>query len=198
MNIIARQWDMFSTLVIPADAPQIQRIEMRRAFYAGFEGALKVAWEIGETSVTENDDRHAGSAPGVKSSPTKWPRGKLTTLTEDFRHAQRVRRCPRRGRTLLAFREPAVYVNSSDLFAWGYANMDEVTPEFSRCGAGHPRRAGGQAQRCAARGYGVGAVPGRKRTRRAYYEYLDKTTWPLSNACGKSIGTENGNPVPRP
>lgn len=32
---ILEEWNTFSSEVIPADASEIQRIEMRRAFYAG-------------------------------------------------------------------------------------------------------------------------------------------------------------------
>lgn len=40
---IKAQWDAFAQLVIPADAPRIQRIEMKRAFYAGAQGYFNLA-----------------------------------------------------------------------------------------------------------------------------------------------------------
>ena len=39
--IVAELWNEFSRKVLPADAPVIQRQEMRRAFYAGAGGLLK-------------------------------------------------------------------------------------------------------------------------------------------------------------
>lgn len=38
--LMAEQWDQFSRSVLPPDAPQDQRREMRRAFYAGAQGVL--------------------------------------------------------------------------------------------------------------------------------------------------------------
>lgn len=35
MNTLQDQWEKFSTLVVPKDAPPIQKIEMKRSFYAG-------------------------------------------------------------------------------------------------------------------------------------------------------------------
>ncbi len=32
---LAQQWDEFKNLVIPKDAPEIQVVEMQRAFYSG-------------------------------------------------------------------------------------------------------------------------------------------------------------------
>lgn len=37
---IANQWGTFAELVMPKSAPDSQRVEMRRAFYAGFHGAI--------------------------------------------------------------------------------------------------------------------------------------------------------------
>lgn len=37
---LAQLWDEFVAKVIPADAPEIQRKEMRRAYYAGAHAAL--------------------------------------------------------------------------------------------------------------------------------------------------------------
>lgn len=54
MNTIRKQWDIFNTTVIPADAPAIQRKEMRRAFYAGAEALLRINFEIGGENVSED------------------------------------------------------------------------------------------------------------------------------------------------
>ena len=40
--LIHEQWDGFARAVIPRGASQTQRQEMRRAFYAGAQGLLKV------------------------------------------------------------------------------------------------------------------------------------------------------------
>jgi hypothetical protein len=53
MRTIADQWALFEKLVIPANAPPIQRQEMRRAFYAGAEALLGLQMEIGDGSITE-------------------------------------------------------------------------------------------------------------------------------------------------
>lgn len=37
---MAEQWDQFARKVLPIDAPQDQRREMRRAFYAGAQAIL--------------------------------------------------------------------------------------------------------------------------------------------------------------
>jgi hypothetical protein len=39
-QLMAEQWNEFSSRIIPADAPAIQRKEMRRAFYAGAQAIL--------------------------------------------------------------------------------------------------------------------------------------------------------------
>jgi hypothetical protein len=54
MRTIAGEWDKFVMLVLPPDAPQIQRTEMRRAFYAGVESALRMQWDAGEEKVSED------------------------------------------------------------------------------------------------------------------------------------------------
>lgn len=38
--LMAEQWDSFARAVLPADAPAVQRQEMRRAFYAGAQGIM--------------------------------------------------------------------------------------------------------------------------------------------------------------
>lgn len=53
MNTIAQQWGAFEALVVPKDAPPVQRQEMRRAFYAGAEAMLRMQWEIGDKAVSE-------------------------------------------------------------------------------------------------------------------------------------------------
>lgn len=40
MNTIQSQWETFAAAVLPQEAPEVQRSEMRRAFYAGSYGML--------------------------------------------------------------------------------------------------------------------------------------------------------------
>lgn len=54
MNTIAEQWALFSAAVMPKDAPPVQRQEMRRAFYAGAEAALRMQFAIGDKAVSED------------------------------------------------------------------------------------------------------------------------------------------------
>lgn len=46
-------WQEFSRAVMPRTAGDVQRQEMRRAFYAGVEGMMKVLHEIGEDDISE-------------------------------------------------------------------------------------------------------------------------------------------------
>lgn len=39
---IQEKWNEFSKLVLPPGCPDVQRTEMRRAFYAGMEGFLQI------------------------------------------------------------------------------------------------------------------------------------------------------------
>lgn len=50
MNTVQQQWAMFEKLVMPKDAPPMQRKEMRRAFYAGVEATLRLQFEMGDVS----------------------------------------------------------------------------------------------------------------------------------------------------
>ena len=52
MRSVKQMWDSFA-YVLPGDAPDVQRTEMRRAFYAGAWGVLMEAHAIGEESVSE-------------------------------------------------------------------------------------------------------------------------------------------------
>lgn len=54
MNTIQNQWQHFEDLVMPKNAPAIQKREMRRAFYAGAEAVLRLQFNIGDSSVSED------------------------------------------------------------------------------------------------------------------------------------------------
>ena len=51
MKTIAARWGEFDSAVIPTSAPAIQRKEMRRSFYAGFQATLSSLNEL-----PDNDD----------------------------------------------------------------------------------------------------------------------------------------------
>lgn len=51
---ISSEWDKFVTLVVPPNASQLQLRETRRAFYAGVEAALRLQFDIGDASVSED------------------------------------------------------------------------------------------------------------------------------------------------
>ena len=54
MNTIQEQWNSFAEWVVPKDAPSIQRQEMRRAFYSGAEAMMRIQWNIGDNSISED------------------------------------------------------------------------------------------------------------------------------------------------
>jgi hypothetical protein len=61
MRTIAQQWEEFSRLVFTNGAPDIQRQEMRRAFYAGFQGAMNVLTGM----AAEEDEMSDEAAQGI-------------------------------------------------------------------------------------------------------------------------------------
>ena len=44
--LIAEKWNECARMILPADCSPLQRREMRRAFYAGAEGLLKVIMDL--------------------------------------------------------------------------------------------------------------------------------------------------------
>lgn len=46
-------WQSYAEQILPADAPDVQRIETKRAFYAGAVHIMSINWGIGDDSVTE-------------------------------------------------------------------------------------------------------------------------------------------------
>lgn len=55
MTTIGELWANFEAHVMPTDAGEVQRIEMRRAFYGGAHTVLERLLEIGCDDVTEDD-----------------------------------------------------------------------------------------------------------------------------------------------
>lgn len=50
---IAQEWATFEQAVMPRGAGPIQRQEMRRAFYGGFQAALQAGLEIAEADLSD-------------------------------------------------------------------------------------------------------------------------------------------------
>lgn len=57
---LATAWSSFSAKVIPAEASELQRREMRRAFYAGASAALGAMVNIGVGSPLNRQERIEG------------------------------------------------------------------------------------------------------------------------------------------
>lgn len=55
MKTIAERWLEFSHSVLPDNVSDVQRREMRRAFYAGFSSCLFALRELSEDNVSEAD-----------------------------------------------------------------------------------------------------------------------------------------------
>lgn len=96
-NTIAEQWAAFEALVMPKDAPPVQRQEMRRAFYSGAEAMLRLQYAAGDPSVSEEggvllpDGRYA--IKRGRSWAKKTPRASLTEIfTAARKWAAQVRR----------------------------------------------------------------------------------------------------------
>ena len=53
MNIIEKEWEKFSNLIIPKNVSAIQKQEMRRAFYCGVEAMLRIQYDLGDSSLNE-------------------------------------------------------------------------------------------------------------------------------------------------
>ena len=52
---IEAEWNNFEKAVMPKDASTLQRVEMRRAFYAGVWAMLQTAKELTDESTTEEE-----------------------------------------------------------------------------------------------------------------------------------------------
>jgi len=54
MNTIQEQWNSFASLVVPKNAPPVQRQEMKRAFYAGAEALARIQFVISGPDMSED------------------------------------------------------------------------------------------------------------------------------------------------
>lgn len=53
-GIIEAEWETYRRMTIPPDAPPIQLIEMRRAFYFGANALMHINQCIGEPDISED------------------------------------------------------------------------------------------------------------------------------------------------
>lgn len=51
--ILETEWQKFEALVIPATAPEVQRTEMRKSFYAGATVIMSVLMALGDSGISE-------------------------------------------------------------------------------------------------------------------------------------------------
>ncbi len=61
MRTIQTFWEEFESVAIPAGASQIQRQEMRRAFYAGATAIMSIMVDISEGAVSDPSTAHEGA-----------------------------------------------------------------------------------------------------------------------------------------
>lgn len=52
---INREWLRFAAAILPDDASETQRIEMRRAFFAGVHWMMDMNLQVGDKSISEQD-----------------------------------------------------------------------------------------------------------------------------------------------
>ncbi len=55
MNTIEEQWENIGKRIIPPTASEVQRREMRKAFYAGAIVMLRLVQDMGREDVSENE-----------------------------------------------------------------------------------------------------------------------------------------------
>lgn len=65
---IAAWWDDFAARVLPEDAPEVQRVEMRRAFYAGVASLLITQKKLADLT----DDEGAAALDKIEREYTAF------------------------------------------------------------------------------------------------------------------------------
>lgn len=53
-HVLARAWESYRAKVLPPDAPDVQVVETRRAFYAGATIVLEICKRVGAPDVSED------------------------------------------------------------------------------------------------------------------------------------------------
>lgn len=74
LNTIDAQWRTFERLVMPEEASDLQRREMRRAFYAGFESALMMNLRV----AAESEDAGVAMLEGLHQEARMFARDVAT------------------------------------------------------------------------------------------------------------------------
>lgn len=54
MNTIQAAWEKYQQDVMPKDASTLQRVETKRAFYAGAQAVLGITWNLSAEDVSED------------------------------------------------------------------------------------------------------------------------------------------------
>jgi hypothetical protein len=68
-------WSDYARLVLPTDAGDVQRIEMRKAFYAGFHTMLAICIRIGEPDIP--DQEAMDTLTRLKAESESWIRDQI-------------------------------------------------------------------------------------------------------------------------
>lgn len=97
--------------------------------------------------------------------------------------------------------QPQFYTNANDLFHWAVGGAHPVTPE--NIGALEKAYADVQATSVDIVYHSHAALlfvcrERKERPQGAYYDYLQRETWPLFDACGPKREVGFGNPKPHP
>jgi hypothetical protein len=77
IQTVEQFWSDYARLVLPTDASAVQRIETRKAFYAGFHTMLAICIRIGEPDVSDQEAMDALTR--LKAESESWIRDQITT-----------------------------------------------------------------------------------------------------------------------
>ena len=58
MRTVQGEWQFNEALLVPKDAPEVQRQQTKLAFYAGCQAALRLLWNVGGDEVSEEAGAH--------------------------------------------------------------------------------------------------------------------------------------------
>ena len=74
MNTVKGEWDDYETTIVPEDAPEIQRQETRRGFYAGYLAAFMqityIAHNVAQGNMSDAAGR--GIVEGLREELTRF------------------------------------------------------------------------------------------------------------------------------
>jgi hypothetical protein len=75
IQTIEQCWSDYARLTLPKDAGEVQRIETRKAFYAGFHTMLAICIRIGEPDVPDQEAMDALTR--LKAESESWIRDQI-------------------------------------------------------------------------------------------------------------------------